>query len=83
MNSLQIRQLVIIRVDADAEKEARVPPVDDLVVAELNEVGLVFLVAGCDQAVYLLQEGQRLSMGAAQGSDAVFGGLAAERGAQL
>jgi hypothetical protein len=55
MYRLQIRQLVIIRVDAGAEEEARVPPVDDLGhVAELDEVGLVFLVAGGDEAVYLL-----------------------------
>jgi hypothetical protein len=54
MYRLQIRQLVIIRVDAGAEEEARVPPVDDLGhVAELDEVGLVFLVAGGDEAVYL------------------------------
>lgn len=51
--SLQIRQLVIIGVDADAEEEACVAPVDDLVVAELDEVGLVFLIAGCDEAVDL------------------------------
>lgn len=53
MYSLQIRQLVIIGVDADAEEEACVAPVHDLVVAELDEVGLVFLIAGCDEAVDL------------------------------
>lgn len=36
--SLQIRQLVIVCVDACAEEEARVSPVDDLVVAEFDEV---------------------------------------------
>jgi hypothetical protein len=53
MNSLQIRQLVIIRVDARAEEEACVPSVHDLVIAELDEVALVLLVAGRDEAVDL------------------------------
>lgn len=53
MYSLEICQLVIVCVDADAEEEACVAPVDDLVVAELDEVGLVFLIAGCDEAVDL------------------------------
>jgi hypothetical protein len=48
MYSLQVRQLVIVRVDAGAEEEACVSPVDDFVIAELDEVGLVFLVAGGD-----------------------------------
>ena len=49
MYSLQIRELRIVRVDADAEEEPRVPPVDDLGrLSELDEVGLVFLVAGRD-----------------------------------
>jgi hypothetical protein len=46
MYSLQICQLVIIRIDASAEEQACVPAVHDLVVAELDKVGLVFLVAG-------------------------------------
>ena len=53
MNGLQVRQLVIIRIDARTEEEACVPPVDDLVVAELDEVALVLLVAGRDEAVDL------------------------------
>ena len=53
MDRFQIRQLVIVGVDARAEEQARVPPVDDLVVAELDEVGLVFLVAGGYKAVDL------------------------------
>jgi hypothetical protein len=44
----QVRQLVIVCINARAEEEACVPPVDDLVVAELDEVGLVFLIAGGD-----------------------------------
>jgi hypothetical protein len=54
MYSLKICQLVIIRVDAGAEEKPSVAPVDDLVVAELDEVGLVFLVAGSDEAVDLI-----------------------------
>ncbi len=53
MNGLQVRQLVIVRVDARAEEEACVPPVHDLVIAELDEVALVLLVAGRDEAVDL------------------------------
>ena len=33
--SLQIRQLIIIRIHADAEEQPRIPSIDDLVVAEL------------------------------------------------
>jgi hypothetical protein len=36
--SLQIRQLVIVCVDACAEEEACVTPIDNLVVAEFDEV---------------------------------------------
>jgi hypothetical protein len=52
--SLQIRELVIVCVDARTEEEACVPPVDDLILPELDEVGLVLLVAGGDEAVDLL-----------------------------
>lgn len=51
--SLQVCQLVIIRVDASAEEEAGVATVDNTVIAELDEVGLVFLVAGCYETMYL------------------------------
>ncbi len=53
MNSLQVRQLIIVRVNARAEEETCVPPVHDLVIAELDEVALVLLVAGCDEAMDL------------------------------
>lgn len=53
MYGLQIRKLIIIGVDADAEEKARVPAVDDLQVSELDEVGLVLLISGGDQAVDL------------------------------
>ena len=51
MDGLQIRQLVIVRVHADAEEQAGVAPVDDFRGAELDEVGLVLLVARRDQPV--------------------------------
>lgn len=56
VNRFQIRQLVVVGVDADAEEEAGVAPVDDLQGAELDEVGLVLLVPGCDEAVDLAFE---------------------------
>ena len=53
MYSLQIWQLVIIRIHARAKEKACVSSVYDLVVAELDEVGLVFLIAGCYQSMDL------------------------------
>lgn len=54
MYGLEIRELVVVGVDADAEEEAGVAAVDDFERAELDEVGLVFLVARGDQAVDLV-----------------------------
>jgi hypothetical protein len=48
VDGLEVGELVVVGVDARAEEEPRIPPVDDLVVAELDEVGLVLLVAGGD-----------------------------------
>lgn len=53
VDGLEVGELVVVGVDAGAEEEAGVAPVDDLVVAELDEVGLVFLVAGGYEAVDL------------------------------
>jgi hypothetical protein len=54
MYSFQVRQLVIVCVNACAEEEAGVTTVYDLGhVAELDEVGLVFLVARGYEAVNL------------------------------
>lgn len=53
MYRLQISQLVVVCVDAHAEEETRVPPVDYLERAELDKVGLVLLVSGSDEAVNL------------------------------
>jgi len=47
----QVCQLVVVGVDTRAEKQSGVSSVDDLVVAELDEIGLVFLVARRDEAV--------------------------------
>lgn len=56
MDCLEVRELVVVGVDADAEEEARVPPVDDLERAELDEVGLVLLVPRRDEPVHLAFE---------------------------
>ena len=54
MYRLQIRQLVVVGVYACAEKQASVPPVDDLTAApKLDEVGLVFLISRRDEPVDL------------------------------
>lgn len=56
MDGFEVGELVVVGVNAGAEEEAGVATVDDLVVAELDEVGLVFLVARRDQAVHLALE---------------------------
>lgn len=56
VDGLEEGELVVVCVDAGAEEEARVAAVDDLVVAELDKVGLVFLVARGDEAVDLALE---------------------------
>lgn len=56
VDGLEEGELVVIGVDAGAEEEAGVAAVDDLVVAELDKVGLVLLVAGGDEAVDLALE---------------------------
>lgn len=60
---LEEGELVVVGVDAGAEEEARVAAVDDAVVAELDEVGLVLLVAGGDEAVDLALELDLLVVG--------------------
>lgn len=54
VNRLQIRQLVIIGVDARAKEQTGISSIDDLVVSELDKIGLVFLVARGYEAVDLL-----------------------------
>jgi hypothetical protein len=59
MYGFEVCELVIVGVDACAEEETGVSAVDDLGhVAELDEVGLVLLVARCNEAVDLVG-GQR------------------------
>ena len=65
MYRFEVRQLVVVAVDAEGEEEARIaassvesicaraPPVDQLVVAELDKVGLVLLISRRDQTVDL------------------------------
>ncbi len=60
VDGLQIGQLVVVGVDARAEEEARVSPVHDLVVPELDEIRLVLLVAGRHEAVDLRRRGRVL-----------------------
>jgi len=48
---LQIGELVIIRIDADAEEETCISPINDPHTPELDKVGLMLLVARGDQAV--------------------------------
>lgn len=53
VDRLEVGELVVVCVDARAKEEAGVAAVDDLVVAELDKVGLVLLVARRDEAVDL------------------------------
>ena len=54
MYCLQIRQFIIIGIDACAEEQASVPTINNLGhVAELHKVGLMFLIAGGYEAVDL------------------------------
>lgn len=54
VDSLEVGQLIVIGVDTRAEEEACVATVDDLVVAKLDEVGLVFLVTRCYKPMDLM-----------------------------
>jgi hypothetical protein len=51
VDGLEVGQLVVVGVDAGAEEEPRVSAVHDLVIAELDEIGLILLVAGRNEAV--------------------------------
>lgn len=53
MDRFEICELVIIGVDAHAEEQAGVSPIDNLGSAELDEVGLVLLVSRRDETVDL------------------------------
>lgn len=52
MDSLQVCQLIIVGIYTGAEEEASISPVDNLArAAEFDEIGLVFLIARCDETV--------------------------------
>jgi hypothetical protein len=51
VDRLKICKLIVIRVDAHAKEQPRIPTVDNLVVAKLDKVALVLLVAGSNEAV--------------------------------
>ncbi|CEF88198.1 unnamed protein product [Fusarium graminearum] len=51
VNGLEECEFVIVCVDAGAEEETGIATIDDLVVTELDKVGLVFLIAGRNEAV--------------------------------
>jgi hypothetical protein len=54
--SLEVRQLIIIRIHADAEEQPRIPPIHHAVLPELHEIRLVLLVPRRDEAVHLALE---------------------------
>lgn len=54
MYSLEIRQLVVVRIDTDTKEQPCISPIYHLGTAfELNEIGLVFLISGCNQTMDL------------------------------
>lgn len=53
VDGLEVGELVVVSIDAGAEEEPGVAAVDDLVVAVLDKVGLVLLVARSDETVDL------------------------------
>ena len=63
MDGLKVAELVVVDVYGDGKEKASVPPVDELVVVVLDEVG-VLLVAGGDEAVDLALDPDLLCLGA-------------------
>lgn len=62
VDGLEIGQFIVVGVDARAEEETCVATVDDLVVAELDEIGLVFLVTRRYKPVHLIATAHFKSM---------------------
>lgn len=56
VNCLEVGKFVVVGVDTSAEKEPGVSAVDDFVVAELDKVGLILLVARRNETVDLALE---------------------------
>jgi hypothetical protein len=51
---LEVGKFIVVRVYTDAKEETRIPPVYNLGAAlKLDEVGLIFLVSGSNEAVDL------------------------------
>lgn len=51
--SLEVRELIIIRIDAHAEEQPRISPIHHAVLPELHEIRLVLLVPRRNQSVHL------------------------------
>lgn len=56
VNSFQIRQLIIIRVDADTKEQSRITPINNLERAEFDKVGLMLLISRRNQAMHFTLE---------------------------
>lgn len=55
MNSLEVGQLIVVCVDAGTEEEAGIAAIDNLrTLPKLDKVGLILLITGGDEAMYLL-----------------------------
>ena len=54
MDCFQVRQLIVIGIDANAKEQPRISPVNNLgAAAELDEIRLVFLISRSDEAMDL------------------------------
>lgn len=59
MDGFEVGQLVIRRIDAGAEEQPRISPVDNLCAAfEFDKVRLILLVSRCNEAMNLIISGQ-------------------------
>ena len=56
MNSFQICQLIIIRVDAYKKEQTRITPINNLERAEFDKVGLMLLISRRNQAMHFTLE---------------------------
>lgn len=62
VDGFEVGQFVVVGVDARTEEETCVATVDDLVVTELDEVGLVFLITRCYKPVDLVVAAHYMSV---------------------
>lgn len=56
MNSFQIRELIIVCINADTKEQPRITPINNLERAEFDEVGLMLLISRRNQAVHFTLE---------------------------